>query len=126
MAISYKTEKMMDHNKLLAGKRVFVTTATQGIGQAIAVLFAQQGANVIIGGRNPEKLERAIEQLRAIDPNAKSYVVDFDKPDSVEKICNDIKNDFGYIDILVNVVGVNKQKVSHTYTDSSLHLYRCE
>ena len=49
MAISYKTEKMIDHNKLLAGKRVFVTTATQGIGQAIAVLFAQQGANVIIG-----------------------------------------------------------------------------
>ncbi len=121
MAISYKTEKMMDHNKLLAGKRVFVTTATQGIGQAIAVLFAQQGANVIIGGRNPEKLERAIEQLRAIDSNAKSYVVDFDKPDSVEKICNDIKNDFGYIDILVNVVGVNIQKVSHAYTDEEMY-----
>ena len=71
MSISYETEKMMDHNKLLQGKRVFVTTATQGIGQAIAVLFAQQGANVIIGGRNPQKLEKAMAQLNAIDSNAK-------------------------------------------------------
>ena len=121
MSISYETEKMMDHNKLLQGKRVFVTTATQGIGQAIAVLFAQQGANVIIGGRNPQKLEKAMAQLNAIDSNAKGYLVDFVDSESVDRVCKEIVNDFGYIDILVNVVGVNNQKVSHTYTDQEMY-----
>ncbi|NCB71049.1 MAG: SDR family oxidoreductase [Clostridia bacterium] len=112
---------MRDHNTLLSGKRVFVTTATQGLGQAIAVLFAQQGAHVVIGGRKPDKLKKALSQLQAIDPHSEGYLVDFTKGKEVEAVCNTLLEKQDGVDILVNVVGVNNQKVSHTYTDDEMY-----
>ena len=41
-----------DYNKLLEGRKAFVTTAARGIGKSIALLFASQGATVYFGGRN--------------------------------------------------------------------------
>lgn len=51
---------MMDYNKLLQGKNAVISIGVQGIGKAIAELFASQGANVLIGGRKREKLDKAI------------------------------------------------------------------
>ena len=43
---------MKNYNRLLEGKRVFVTTGARGIGKEIALLFASQGAVVAVGGKN--------------------------------------------------------------------------
>jgi 3-oxoacyl-[acyl-carrier protein] reductase len=52
----------------LAGKTVAVTGATGGIGFAIASRFAQEGANVILGGRNESKLRDALHKIQAVKP----------------------------------------------------------
>lgn len=52
----------------LAGKTVAVTGATGGIGFAMASRFAQEGASVILGGRNESKLKDALHKIQAVKP----------------------------------------------------------
>lgn len=98
----------MNYLKLLDGKRAFITTGSQGIGKAIAVLFARHGAVIALGARNRGKLERALEDIRAFSPGSKSYPCDMGVKKSVEEACDQIIGDYGGIDILVNTVGVNE------------------
>lgn len=111
----------MDYEKLLKGKRAFITTGSQGIGKAIAVLFAQQGAAVAVGGRNRKKLPGAVEEIKRYSPGSKGYRCDLGSREQVEKTCDKILADFGGIDILVNTVGVNNCKGPiHEYDEDAL------
>lgn len=113
---------MMDYNKLLQGKNAVISIGVQGIGKAIAELFASQGANVLIGGRKREKLDKAIESLRHINPSACGFLVDYSKKETVYEFIEETEKHFaGRIDILVNVVGVNNQKKFECYTDDELY-----
>lgn len=97
----------MNYTKLLDGKRAFITTGSQGIGKAIAVLFAQHGASVAVGGRNQNKLSETEAEIRKCSPSSKSYLCDLGVRQQVEETCDRILKDFGGIDILVSTVGVN-------------------
>ncbi|MNU21953.1 3-oxoacyl-[acyl-carrier-protein] reductase FabG [compost metagenome] len=88
----------------LNGKRAFISGSTQGIGLAIAEKLLQEGAEVIINGRNPDKTQKALEQLQDAFPDAKvsAMVADFSKKEAVAVILESLEN----IDILINNVGI--------------------
>ena len=112
----------MNYSKLLDGKRAFISTGSQGIGLAIAVLFAQHGAKIALGGRNVPNLEKAIKKVLEFSPDSKSYVCDLSDESSINSACDKILQDFGGIDILVNVPGVNRRGPIHEYCDEDFDL----
>lgn len=110
----------MDYNNLLANKIVLVTSGAQGIGKAIAVLFAKQGATVIIADIQEAKLKKTFEELKLIQPKSKYYVCDMGESEQIDKMMSSITSEFDGVDILVNSVGVNMHVKLHKYTDEQL------
>lgn len=110
----------INYNKLLEGKRVFITTGSRGIGKDIALLFAHQGAKIAIGGRNKKEVEQVALELNGIGSGAKGYKLDLSVKEETEAICDQILLDFDGIDVLINTVGVNQQAHAHDITDEDL------
>ncbi|MCZ4077585.1 SDR family NAD(P)-dependent oxidoreductase [Rhodococcus sp. H36-A4] len=93
-----------DMDLQLQGKSAFVSGSTQGIGYAIARALLQEGASVVINGRNESKLDEAVRQLGLEVPGAtiSGAVADFEDSTDVGRLLES----FGDIDILVNNVGL--------------------
>jgi 3-oxoacyl-[acyl-carrier protein] reductase len=95
--------------KLLAGKTALVTGATRGIGRAIALRFAAEGANVAFTYRSQhEAAQTLVEELQTLGVKAKAYPSDAASYDDAHAVVEDIKTAFGRIDILVNNAGITK------------------
>jgi 3-oxoacyl-[acyl-carrier protein] reductase len=101
--------------QLLKGKSALVTGGTAGIGKAIALLFAEQGADVAIFGTNQERAEQAVKEIEAgrASPEQKvaSFLVDVSKSKPVEEIIQQLLALFGKIDILVNNAGITRDNL---------------
>ena len=110
-------KEQMDYNRQLEGKRALISTGGRGIGKAIALLFARQGATVYVGSRNREALKAAMEEIRAVSPLSRGYALDLSRADETERVCDEILRDAGGIDVLVNTVGVNHKGAAHEWTD---------
>lgn len=94
---------------LLAGKTALITGAGRGIGRAIALRFAQEGANVAITDiRITEEVEEFIAQLTAMGVKAKAYTSNAADFGDAHKTVETIAADFGAIDILVNNAGITR------------------
>ena len=98
-------------------KTVLITGATDGIGKHLAKKLASQGHHVILHGRNPQKLELSLQEVRAVSLRGKvsSYLADFSKLDDVYQFVEEIKRDFQSIDVLFNNAGLyagKKRKAS--------------
>ena len=94
---------------LLSGKTALVTGATRGIGRAIALKFASEGANVAFTYRSQhEAAQSLIAQIEAMGVQAKAYPSDAADFEQAHAVVEDIKNIFGRIDILVNNAGITK------------------
>lgn len=92
---------------LLAGKTALITGAGRGIGRAIALRFAQEGANVAITDiRITDEVEEFIAQLNAMGVKAKAYTSNAADFDDAHKTVEAVAADFGAIDILVNNAGI--------------------
>ncbi len=89
----------------LKDKKILVTGASSGIGQAIAIACAQKGAIVCIGYRKNQ--EGAEETLKKIEEFSKGYIfqTDLTHDEEIEKMFNDIKDKVGLLDILINNAG---------------------
>ena len=89
-------------------KTILITGATDGIGKHLAKKLASQGHHVILHGRNPQKLELALQEVRAVSLRSRvsSYLADFSKLDDVYRFVEEIKQDFQSIDVLFNNAGL--------------------
>ncbi|WP_368386403.1 SDR family NAD(P)-dependent oxidoreductase [Streptococcus salivarius] len=89
-------------------KTILITGATDGIGKHLAKKLASQGHHVILHGRNPQKLELALREVRAVSLRGRvsSYLADFSKLDDVYRFAEEIKRDFQRIDVLFNNAGL--------------------
>ena len=94
---------------LLSGKTALVTGATRGIGRAIALMFASEGADVAFTYRSQKDAADAlVTELEALGVKAKAYQSDAADYAQAHETVEDIKNTFGHIDILVNNAGITK------------------
>ncbi len=97
-------EESYQGNALLQGKRAFITGADSGIGRAVAIAFAREGADVAIGCL-PEELDDAEETKRWVERAGRKAIVlpgDLSQSKACERLAKDALAGLGGIDILVN------------------------
>lgn len=92
----------------LEGQVAVVTGASRGIGEAIAVKLAAEGADVALCGRSVDRLQGTAEKVRALGVKAECYAIEVSNGDSVAEGFKAIEKDLGKIDILVNNAGITK------------------
>ena len=104
----------MNYTKLLEGKKALVTGGANGMGLAISKLFAKHGAAVAICGRSHGEV---VEELQAINPECFYVKCDVSVPAQLNAFCEEVMERWGYVDIIVNVVGVNARQWSYEIDD---------
>ncbi len=90
----------------LMDRVAIVTGGNSGIGRAAAVLFAEEGAQVLIAARDPEKSATVVEEIHGGGGSASSVVCDVRVPDDCEKAVAAAVGEFGRLDVLFNNAGV--------------------
>lgn len=94
---------------LLNGKTALVTGATRGIGRAIALKYAAEGADIAFTYRSRhEAAQSLVAEIEAMGVRAKAYASDAASYEDAHKVVEDMKETFGRIDILVNNAGITK------------------
>ena len=105
--------------KLLEGKVAVVTGAARGIGKAIALKFAQEGANIaftdLVIDENGKKTE---EEIAALGVKVKGYASNAANFEDTHNVVNNILADFGTIDVLVNNAGITKDGLMMRMTEA--------
>lgn len=119
----------------LEGKKAIVTGASRGIGRAIAVEYARQGADVAVLARNEEKLNEVADEIRALGRAAVVTVADVMDASAVHAAAQSAISGLGGLDIVVNNAGGNSfsspvvgmrfsgwEKTQHLNVDSTVHM----
>ena len=105
--------------KLLEGKTALITGAARGIGKALALRFAAEGANIaftdLVIDENGKKTE---EEIAAFGVKVKGYASNAANFAETETVVNQVKEDFGSIDILVNNAGITKDGLMLRMTEA--------
>lgn len=97
---------------LLKGKTVLITGGTRGIGHAIAKKFAEHGCNVAFTFVSSDDKAKQLEvELNTLGINAKAYKSDAGSYTEAEKLVDDVSNEFGVIDVLVNNSGITRDNL---------------
>jgi NAD(P)-dependent dehydrogenase (short-subunit alcohol dehydrogenase family) len=91
---------------LLEGQVGFVTGAGRGIGRAIALAFAREGAKIAVTGRTKERRDQVAAEIVAEGGEARALALDVTIDTEVEEAVRDVLSAWGQIDILVNNTGV--------------------
>ena len=93
---------------LLAGQIAVVTGAGRGIGRAIALRFAAEGADVVCASRTVENSEKVAAEVRALGCRAWAVAVDVADPLQVDAVAGRVLAEAGRVDVLVNNAGVTR------------------
>jgi 3-oxoacyl-[acyl-carrier protein] reductase len=97
---------------LLKGKNAIITGASRGIGKGIATMFAQNGANVAFTYSSSSDAAKSLEkELKSYGTNIKSYQSNAASFDDSQKLIDNVLEDFGSIDILINNAGITKDNL---------------
>jgi NAD(P)-dependent dehydrogenase (short-subunit alcohol dehydrogenase family) len=103
--------------KALAGKTAIVTGSSRGIGRAIALKLAGEGASVVLTARDSTLLDSAIQEIGDADGNAVRIVADLRDHDSAAAVAQVATSAYGSIDILVNCAGATRRGEFEDLTD---------
>jgi len=95
----------------LKGRVALITGAAQGIGKSVALLLAQNGADIVVSDINLEKAEETAKEIESIGSKAIAIKVDVANLKDVERMVESILEKFGKIDILVNNAGITRDKL---------------
>lgn len=92
----------------LQGKVAFVTGGSRGIGRACALILAEAGADVAVGGRDEARLSAVAAEIEGLGRKALPVSVDLTQPDRIKTAFAQVTSAFGRLDILVNNAGVTR------------------
>jgi 3-oxoacyl-[acyl-carrier protein] reductase len=109
--------------KLLEGKTALITGAARGIGKALALTFAREGASIAFTDiAENDDFKNTLRELEALGVKARGHVSDASKMDQTEAVVNKIVGDFGRIDILVNNAGITRDTLLMRMTEDQWDL----
>ena len=103
----------------LAGKVAIVTGAREGIGKAIAVAFAREGADVVVASRNIDENSEVVQEIAALGRKALPIKADVAKREDVLNMVQKTLEVFGQVDILVNNAGLTKPGMLHKLSEEA-------
>ena len=95
----------------LSDRVALVTGASQGIGRACALKFAQSGATVALAARNQEKLQELADEIVAAGGKATAFPMDVSDEEQIKTTFKAVIAQFGKIDILVNNAGITRDQL---------------
>ena len=90
----------------LDGKVAIVTGSTSGMGRSTAKLFAEEGAKVVVTGRNEERANAVVDDIKAAGGEAFAVIADMADVDDIKKIFDETIEKYGTVDILFNNAGL--------------------
>jgi meso-butanediol dehydrogenase/(S,S)-butanediol dehydrogenase/diacetyl reductase len=90
----------------LSGKVAIVTGAGRGIGKAVALRLAREGARVVAVDINGETADATARELQALGGPASAHAMDVGRPPEIERLVEYVVGVFGHIDVLVNAAGI--------------------
>jgi 3-oxoacyl-[acyl-carrier protein] reductase len=91
----------------LEGKRALVTGASSGIGREVANRFAREGASVAVGGRDPERTQRTVDEIAARGATAVSALGDVSEPERARTVVDGAAAALGGLDCVVSNAGID-------------------
>lgn len=107
----------MNSNLKLKGQSALVTGANSGIGEAVAIALANEGANVVINFiTHPENADAVVKKIEANGGNAIAIKADVSKEDEVQSMFQQMYQKYGTIDILVNNAGIQRDSSFESMT----------
>ncbi|MEW6075509.1 MAG: 3-oxoacyl-[acyl-carrier-protein] reductase [Candidatus Omnitrophota bacterium] len=95
----------------LKDKVAVVTGGARGIGKEIALLYAKEGSDVVVGDVNSAEAENTAKEIQGLGRKSMALLLDVTDYDKVEEAVNKILDKFGRIDILVNNAGITKDNL---------------
>ncbi|MBN1509512.1 MAG: SDR family oxidoreductase [Sedimentisphaerales bacterium] len=108
----------------LDGKVAIVTGGSRGIGRAISVALAREGATVVLAARSAATLAEAAELVRAAGSRAEAVVTELASEESIKNLVKTVKDRLGRLDILVNNAGItHSAKFEETRTEDLDHCW---
>jgi 3-oxoacyl-[acyl-carrier protein] reductase len=97
--------------KALAGRVAIVTGGTRGIGLGVARSLAEDGASVVVSGRDAGRLTAAVTELEAAGAAALGVAADAGRREDVDRLVDAARERFGRVDILVNNAGITRDQL---------------
>jgi 3-oxoacyl-[acyl-carrier protein] reductase len=103
---------------LITGKTALITGASRGIGKAIALKFASEGADIAITNiADDEEFKQTVSELSALGVKARGYVSNAASFEDSQNLVNETVKDFGRIDILINNAGITRDTLLMRMTE---------
>jgi NAD(P)-dependent dehydrogenase (short-subunit alcohol dehydrogenase family) len=103
-------------NKKLSGRTALITGASKGLGKAMALALAEQGARLIVVSRDQEKLDLTAKAIRDLGASAYVFRADVTDEAQVAQLERDVAANVGKIHILINNAGINIRKAVTEFT----------
>jgi NAD(P)-dependent dehydrogenase (short-subunit alcohol dehydrogenase family) len=100
----------------MEGKIALITGASSGIGRATALIFAQNGANVVAVGRNESELNALRDEAAGLKGTIRPHLADVTELTQVDRLVTETVDNLGQLDVLVNAAGIIKSGSLETTT----------